>query len=289
MSATGAAIRAAQRRQPDSTLPLRVLQAALTLLTLLAGGYCAVLLRPLVDLPVTQVQVTGRLTHLSAAQVAAAAAVAPGTRLFALPMRAVQARIEALPWVAQAEVTRRWPDTLDVSVRERQPYARWRQHGLLDDGGTAFTPAAGDLSDAQWRALPLLSGEPGHEQDVMHAWQTLSAALAGSAFALSGLTQDARGDWTAQCRSGVVLHLGVDDPTAKLALIRDTVLPTLAARLAQVAAVDLRYTNGFAVRWAADDAKPCTAAHGAGCPAGAVKAAAIHSPAAPRAAEHRKS
>lgn len=253
MSATGAALRAAQRREPESALPGMALRAALTLLSLLVLGYALHRLQPALDRPVKQVQVTGHLNHLTPRLVASAAAVVPGTRLFELKLQTVQARVEALPWVAHARVTRSWPDTLDVRVTERQPYARWGDQALLDTEGRSFAPKAVDLPKAQLAAMPHLTGQPGHEQDVMNAWQQLSAALAGGPFALRGLTQDARGDWTAFCRSGVVLRLGQDDQASRLDLLRNTVPQALAGRLDQVAAIDLRYTNGFAVEWAGGD------------------------------------
>lgn len=255
MSATSVALRAAQRREPVVALPQRVLNAAIALLAVLGFGYAVLALRPLVDLPVTRVDVAGRLTHLTPAAIAAAAAVVPGTHLFELPMRALHARVAALPWIANVEVTRRWPDSVTVAVTERTAVARWGDHGLVDADGTAFTPAAQDLSDAQRQALPQLDGAPDQAAAVLDAWKTLAPALQNTPFALTGLGQDARGDWTAQCRSGVTLRLGNGDPADKLALIRDTVLPALADKLPQVAAVDLRYTNGFAVRWA--DAQSC--------------------------------
>ena len=253
MSATGAALRAAQRREPEGALPALALRLAVTLLSLLVLGYALHRLRPALDRPVKQVQVSGRLSHLTPLQVASAAAVVPGTRLFELRLRAVQARVEALPWVAHARVTRSWPDTLDVRVTEHQPFARWGDQALLDTEGRSFVPQHLDLPQAQLDAMPRLTGQPGHEQDVMDAWQRLSAALADGPFALTGLTQDPRGDWTAFCRSGVVLRLGQDAPTSRLALLRNTVPRALAGRLDQVAAIDLRYTNGFAVQWASGE------------------------------------
>ena len=38
---------------------------------------------------------------------------------------AVQARLERLPWIATAELTRVYPDRLDVRIAERKPFAVW--------------------------------------------------------------------------------------------------------------------------------------------------------------------
>lgn len=55
--------------------------------------------------------------------VRAAAAVAPGRPMTSVDLDAVEARVEALPWVAEATVTRRWPGTVEVRVGERTPVA----------------------------------------------------------------------------------------------------------------------------------------------------------------------
>lgn len=55
--------------------------------------------------------------------VRAAAAIAPGRAMTSVDLDAAEARVEALPWVAAATVTRRWPGTLSIGVRERVPVA----------------------------------------------------------------------------------------------------------------------------------------------------------------------
>ncbi|WP_343216512.1 cell division protein FtsQ/DivIB [Deinococcus aestuarii] len=60
------------------------------------------------------------------------------------------------PWVQSAQVTRRFPDTVAISVTERVPFARWRRPdgevvAVAEDG--TVLPGAGDVS-----RLPLLGG-----------------------------------------------------------------------------------------------------------------------------------
>lgn len=298
MSATSAALRAAGRQEPERSLPQLALRVAMVLLSLLALGYLAQVMRPALDRPVRQIKVSGKFSHLTPMKIAEAAAIAPGTPLFAVNLASVKAKVEALPWVAHAQVTRDWPDALTVRVVERKPFARWGEHGLLDTEGRSFTPAPADRSASQWQALPQLAGPPGQQQEVMQVWKQFSIRLAGTPFALAGLSQDARGDWRAQTRSGVTLRLGLGDPMAKLGLLRNTIPYALAGKLDQVAAIDLRYTNGFAVSWVKQaQARHCPTATKAtpggmrpGCPAGStIKTASTHPPAIARVLEKPKS
>lgn len=61
--------------------------------------------------------------HVSAASIAAASDIDTGDPLVTLDDEAVEADIERLAWVADAEVVRRWDGTVEMSVRERQPAA----------------------------------------------------------------------------------------------------------------------------------------------------------------------
>lgn len=94
-----------------------------------------------------------------AASVMAALGLEAGQSIFSVDLPATRARLMQLPWVAEAEVKRRYPDDLLVTIVEKLPYARWqaqdgrvfvveRTGGLITDKGT----------DAFAR-LPLLVGE----------------------------------------------------------------------------------------------------------------------------------
>lgn len=225
---------------PRALLPAAVAVAAITVLLLLGHA-----LKPLLNRPVQALRIDGALTHLNARQIADAAAIAPGTPLFDIQLNAVRKQVEALPWVAHARVSRVWPARVALRVKERKPFALWGDKGLVDDEGHAFTPAAAELP----QDLPRLAGPDGREAEVMQDYQQMAQALAGTAFAANGLQLDARGAWTLSTVAGIELRLGSDDPRGKLAVLQGPVLNTIGDKLDQVAYVDLRYSNGFAVGW----------------------------------------
>lgn len=194
---------------------------------------------------VTHLQVEGDFYHVTAQAVRAAVEPQLGQGFARLDLDAVRAAVEALPWVERARVERIWPGDVRVRVWEREPFARWGVTGLLSTGAVPFTP----LSSEMPKDLPLLSGPPGHEREVMEAFQRLGTSLAGTPFALASLALDARGEWIAQTRGGIELRLGRDAPDAKLDMITGPLTRALAQRLQEVKYVDLRYTNGFAVAW----------------------------------------
>ena len=245
-----AALESGMIRAPDAeafSLPRVASRLLLSAAALLIALFAGRAVQPALNRPLAAVRVDGFLTHLSPAQIAAAAALPPNVRIFDADLPALRGRIEQLPWVAHARVSRIWPETLDIRVWERVPAARWNDDSLLDSEGAAFTPSAPELAPAAIAALPRLGGPAGRETEVIGAYRALSQALKGSEFAPAGLSLDARGEWRLRTVRGIELRLGDGDPLAHVALLLGAVSKTLGAQLDQVDYIDLRYSNGFAV------------------------------------------
>lgn len=202
-------------------------------------------LGPLVNPPVESIRIDGAMKRLKAADIALAADLEPDQRLFDTDLVELRARIEALPWVSQAQVSRVWPDKLAVKLIERVPFARWGESRVIDRDSRVFTPAADEIP----QDLPQLSAPPGHEAEAAAVYEELRLRLADSAWSPMGLNLDARGEWRMRSRIGIELRLGQGDPRRHVALILGTVSESLNAVLEKVAYVDLRYSNGFSVGW----------------------------------------
>ncbi|MGQ0743890.1 MAG: cell division protein FtsQ/DivIB [Acidimicrobiales bacterium] len=84
---------------------------------LMAVGLAA---SPLAD--VDRIVLTSPVVQTSAAEVRAAVGLV-GEPMVRLEIAEAQARLEALPWIRSARITRRWPATLEVAVTERRPVA----------------------------------------------------------------------------------------------------------------------------------------------------------------------
>ena len=86
---------------------------------------------------VDEVLVRGR-RETSTAQLLDAVQLARGDPIFAFDPDEVRTRIEALPWIQSATVSRQLPSTVTVSLVERTPLAIWQRRGrfaLIDHGG----------------------------------------------------------------------------------------------------------------------------------------------------------
>ena len=136
----------------------RRLLTAGTVVVLVAVVAWVVLASPL--LAVRTVQVDGAVS-LTAQEVQEAAGVDVGTPLVRVDTATAAARVAALPQVADAEVSRGWPDRVVVTVRERVAVAVVGTTGtrsLVDASGTLFDTITGDPPAG---VVPLQVSDPG--------------------------------------------------------------------------------------------------------------------------------
>lgn len=202
--------------------------------------------------PIRSLEVRAPYQHVT--EQALRAAVMPHIHggFFATHLAPVQKSVEALPWVASAEVRKRWPDTLVIRVSEREPFAHWNGQQLVDRRGAAFSvPDADKLT-----GLPHLSGPEANLSEVVTFFVRVQRELAAVGLHVDGVHLDDRGGWNVDLAGGANLAIGRNTPDARLARFI-AVYPQLAETHSQsFAYADLRYTNGFAVRWS----EPATSA-----------------------------
>ncbi len=131
-------------------------------------------------LSVREVAVTGR-DRVPRAAVLEAIAIERGTPLLALDPAAARRRLEALGWVREATVERRFPATVLVRLTERTPLALWQRQGRLvvvDREGVVIGGARAE----RFASLPVMVGDdaPAHAANllaVMGAEPTLRARV----------------------------------------------------------------------------------------------------------------
>lgn len=89
----------------------------------------------------TDVDITG-LVRTRNQDIEAVLDIDNGMPMLAIDLGELQARIEALPWVKQAEINRVLPGKLFIGVTEREPYALLQHNGqvsLIDPDGISIT------------------------------------------------------------------------------------------------------------------------------------------------------
>lgn len=131
-------------------------------------------------LEVRHVLVVGR-DRTERSELLQATGITTGDPILGIDLGRVHSRVASLAWVKQARIERRLPDTVFVSLVERQPMALWQRDGKLHvidvDGGVIPDRDVGQFGhlpivigeDAPARAhamLAMLAGEPDLGQRV---------------------------------------------------------------------------------------------------------------------------
>jgi cell division protein FtsQ len=205
------------------------------------------------------IEIKTPVAHVTEAQIRLVAERRVRGTFFTVDLDSVRSSLEKLPWVREARVERRWPDTLVVSLIEHVPLARWNDNALVSDVGEVFVAAV----DTH---LPRLSGPEDSSGEVVAAYQRYQAALVPLGMTISELRLSPRRAWWMRLGNGMQLALGRDETDARLtrfvslyprlfgaqlaANTSSTASASGAAPTAPIApvTVDLRYPDGFAVR-----------------------------------------
>jgi cell division protein FtsQ len=138
-----------------------------------------------------------------------------------------------------------WPDTLQLQIVERRAAARWGDAGLLSISGQLFMPDAASIPPN----LPQLNGPEELRRRVMETYIAMTAALAPIGKRVAELRVDKRRAWLLRLDSGVELRLGKDNTLDRVERFVRIYPTVFAVRETELKTVDMRYSNGFAVRW----------------------------------------
>lgn len=195
--------------------------------------------------PVRQLQVQGELAHVNAEELKQAVAPDLHAGFFALDLERVRNAVAVLPWVAQVEARKRWPDTLELRVSELHPFAHWGQGRLLDAQGRLFIVPGADAVPN----LPHLAGPDDRVGEVIAFYQEAQRDFAPFHLAVNSVELSDRGSWNLTLGNGASIVIGRDVPGQRLARFIEVMPKLLSGRGSGFVYADLRYSNGFAVRW----------------------------------------
>lgn len=198
--------------------------------------------------PVRQLDISAEYQRVAQEQIANAVSRHVGLGYFDTSPSAIHAALAALPWVQHVEVRKHWPDLVEILLIEHHARALWGQDQLLSERGVLFrAPITPDL-----QALPRLAGPDDRTAEVWAFYQGARAQLQDSGLEPIGARLSQRGSWSLQLQDGASIEIGrTADPQARLARLVRALPMVLAGEQRTLERIDLRYTTGFAVLWAA--------------------------------------
>lgn len=165
--------------------------------------------------------------------------------LLQIKPRELAQHIQQLDWVLTAQVEKQWPDALKVNVVERLPILRWGNDDFLDSDTNHFhlpeSPALAQL-------FPV-SGPEGTEQTVLAMYRKLNPWLNQQGITMTRLTLDPRMNWHIGLDNTIDIVIGRDNLNERLKKLVVVYNRIIKRYQKYIVSVDLRYQDGFSVRW----------------------------------------
>jgi cell division protein FtsQ len=159
---------------------------------------------------ISEIHITGnRRTPYN--QILAVLGMQPGQSIFSADLWNAQNRLNHLDWIASAEVHRRYPDAIFVSLVEKRPFALWQMPSSTqgEEGPIAVVERSGAVITTRdvekFRHLPKLvgAGAPGTAADLVDAVQAHRAIAAR----IAAYARQSERRWNLILDDGVVVKL----------------------------------------------------------------------------------
>ncbi len=164
---------------------------------------------------------------------------------FTVDLSSFEDQLNDIPWVYRANIKRQWPSKLVIEISEQQPYFRWGENHLINKYAELFY-----VEDAQkYVSLPLLQSVQGREQHLIDLYYKYSARFKEEGSGILKLKEDARYDKEITLMSGMLINVGREQTDKQIERCLNSFAMFTEAEREAIASIDLRHSNGFAVRW----------------------------------------
>jgi len=195
--------------------------------------------------PIAFVRVEGEIENLDLPKFRQALLPVVSGGYFTLDMAELEGVVRSFAWIEGVRFARVWPDTLEISITEHKPVARWGDKALLNQRGERFAPE----SIEAFSGLPVIYGPPGMEASLLAMLKDLNDRLEPKGVSVAALDLSKRRAWIVKLSNGLGLHFGRQDPVRLLERFLEWVPKLGGDGFSRLKRVDLRYSNGFAVVW----------------------------------------
>jgi cell division protein FtsQ len=197
------------------------------------------------SLMIKSVKVQGDFNFLDKATLSPIISPFVKTNLYLLDKKSLEEEIEFNPWVYSASLTSLWPTTLVVKIHEQKPIAFWGDKAMVNEFGEVIDV---DLP-AQKNKLPMLYSPFDKGREMVESYVKIRKWMKDFPVDIVEFTENTRGSWLLKLSNGMKVKVGRKEHERRLRRFMVGYSNQLVRQVKKIDTVDLRYTNGFAVKW----------------------------------------
>ena len=149
------------------------------------------------------------------------------------------------PWILSSAVSRHWPDTIRVVLKQKTAIATLNHNALVTQDGQIFSPPV----DSFPPDLPVLIGPKEKAAELLKQYQVFTSAADSVSLSVIQLDLSADGNWSVKLSNKIVVMLGDEDILAKFKRFIKVYEQVFVPQHREPSYVDMRYSHGMAVNW----------------------------------------
>ncbi len=195
--------------------------------------------------PITEVYIDGDLKYLNQEQLKIDIARYTTAGFFQIKLKKISQLLQNDHWVSEVSVRKIWPSSVLVKIKERNPMAKLNKDRFFDENGNIFAPLFVPRIDIL--QIDDLSGDP---EKLFFIANQINKKFTENRLLLKGLKKTKLGIIKIELNDSKEVVFGYEDNFQdNLVRFIDSYQSILKPLWFKIAKVDLRYVNGFAVRF----------------------------------------
>jgi cell division protein FtsQ len=194
---------------------------------------------------VTNIELDAEFRRVNSEQIRIVVAAYPERSFFKINANTIRDNLKLIPWVQSASVNKKWPNKLLIKVIEHKAVAVWNDSQLLNDKGKIFKVDSID----NVASLPKISGKDSNASSIWNNFTRYNDIIKQIGYDITLTNVTNRGGWNIYLSNGININLGSQQMDAKLLRLTETWIDLQKLNNYLPEYIDLRYTNGYVVRW----------------------------------------
>lgn len=197
------------------------------------------------NFPIRQVKIVGSYDRLDKKALQDIINSHTKSGFFYINVLGMKYKLLALPWVASAEIRRKWPDIIVVTLVQEEAVAQWGANALINKKLRLFSPPLTTFPPT----LPTLFGTKERLIEIFTTYTQAQNILNALTFKIKTMILQPHQYWELQLDNGVILYLKEPQALNQLEFLVKIYNKLTHEHANPPKSIDLRYADGLAVKW----------------------------------------